>query len=70
MVALTWLMEKSGASAQKLIEAAQAYTNLSEKFNKLLSDIDETGNENVRLKKRLEELEPAYSTREVELKEA
>ena len=70
MAALTWLKEKSEASTQKLIEAAQAYKNLSEKFNKLKSEVDDKGNENARLKKRLEELEVAHSAQEAELKEA
>ena len=50
------MKEKSEASAQKLTEAVQAHKNLSEKFNKLKSSADDKGNENVHLKKRLEEI--------------
>ena len=63
--ALTWVKEKSEASAQKLKEAAQAYKNLSKRFNELKSTANDKGNENVRLKKKLEELEAAHSAREV-----
>ena len=61
---------KTEDSAQKLVEAAQAYNNLFEKFNKLKSDSDDKGNEIIHLKKRLEELEVAQSAQEAELKEA
>ena len=63
-------MEKSETSARKLMEAAQVYNNLSKKFNELKSDADDKRNEKVRLKKKLEELEAAHSTREAKLKEA
>ena len=49
------MKEKSEASARKLIEAAHTYNDLSDKFNKLKYEADDKGNENVRLKKKLEE---------------
>ena len=56
------MKEKSKASPQKFKEEAQAYNNLFEKFNELKSAADDKGNENVHHKKKLEELEAAYST--------
>ena len=45
------------------------YNNLYEKFNELKFTADDKGKENVRLKKKLEEVEAILSTREAELKE-
>ena len=64
------MKEKNKASARKLKETAQVYNNLFENFNELKSVTDDKGNKNVRLKKKLEELEAVHSAWEVQLKEA
>ena len=62
MASLSWVKEKSEASTRKFAEAIQVHNNLFEKFNELKSAADDKGNENVHHKKKLEELEAAYST--------
>ena len=63
------MKEKSEASTRKFAEAVQVYNNLYEKFNELKFTADDKGKENVRLKKKLEEVEAILSAREEKFKE-
>ena len=65
---LSWVKEKSEASTQKLTEAILVHNLLSEKYNELKSSVDLKESENARLKKKLKEVEVAFSAREAELK--
>ena len=58
------------ASTRQFFEAVESYNNLSGQYNDLKKDADTKGEENVRLKKRVEDLEALMSVREKELKDA
>ena len=62
--------DKSEASARQFSEAVESYNNLFGQYNDLKKDADVKGEENIRLKKRVEDLEALMSVWEKELKDA
>ena len=64
------MKEKNEAFARQFSEVMESYNNLSGQYNNLKKDADVKGEENVRLKKRVEDLEALMSVRKKELKDA
>ena len=68
MAFFSWLKDKCEAYARKVTEVAQAYNDITNKYNELQTASDLMKSENARLKKKLKEAEETISIQEVELK--
>ena len=57
---ISWVKEKSEASAQRLVEAVQAHNNISKWYNELKASTDLMESENARLTKKLKESDATF----------
>ena len=68
MACLSWLKDKSEASAWKMSEAVLAYNDVSTKYNDLWAFSNLIKSENAHLSKKLKEAETTFFVQEAELK--